>query len=158
VLYNNVVPSGSTPIHSSAFSYFKPKIKIADLDDPEAKLAAFIRDKTADSSRLLSGPRNGRLRILAERALVIDATGMPMNDKGLEEWWRRIQAIYLYKQEKELSHIKQTVRFFNQLKDEDFSELKEEFEFDYVVVDAQHKSDLPVLYKNRYFKLLEMPN
>jgi hypothetical protein len=157
VLYNNVAPSGSKLFNTPSLNYFKSKIKISDLDDPEAKLAAFIRDNTADSSRLLCGPRNGRLRILAERALVIDATGIPMNDKGLEEWWSRINVVYLRNQDKKLSHIKQTVRFYNQLKDEDFTELKEELAFDYAVVDAQHKSDFLVLYKNRHLKLLEMP-
>jgi|GEM_PF-2805001 len=157
VIHNNLLEEEPAYSKHIVFSYFSSNIEVSSLNDPEAELAHFIKQNTDTESRILCGPRNGRLRILAKRALVIDAYGIPMNDKGLEEWWSRLHAVYLQSQNRKLSHIQQTEQYYNELEDRDFLALEKEYDFDYVVVGKEHDSKLKMIYQNNYFKLLEMP-
>ncbi len=155
ILHNNLLSfSSETP---SYFSYFKVNYRISDLHDAEADIAKFIKENTPNDSRLLCGPRNGRLRILANRALVIEGFGIPMNDKGMEEWWSRLNQVYNRNSNRPLNHIRETEVNYNRLQDDDFYELRKKYNFDYVLVKANHKSELKELYQNSYFKLLEIP-
>ena len=155
VIHNNFFTAKTN--NTDLFKYFRAQVYLSDLNDAEADLASFIRANTSDESPLLCGPRNGRLRILANRALVVDAYGIPMNDKGMEEWWRRINEVYNRKKEIKLNHILQTEENYNKLEDQDFLRLQQKYDFDFVVVTKQHKSELQILYQNDYLKLLQMP-
>lgn len=134
---------------------FRPDFFSNSESNSEVDLANYIKANTNEESLLLVMPRQGRLRILANRALVVDGYGMPMNDKGLEEWWYRMNAVYNKGEEEGFKHIKVTLPNYNKLSDEDLLELQEEFNFQYAVVLTSKQSNLQVAYENKDFKLLD---
>ncbi|MEQ8910241.1 MAG: DUF6798 domain-containing protein [Vicingaceae bacterium] len=134
---------------------FRPDIFSDSETNSEVDMANYIKANTDKESLLLVMPRQGRLRIWANRALVVDGYGMPMNDKGLEEWWYRMNAIYNKESEEGFKHIRETGPNYNKLTDRDFLELQEEFDFQYAVVKASKETNHKVAYANEDYKLLD---
>lgn len=138
--------------------YFQPIVFPEDLQDSEAQMAKFMRQHTPKTSQFLVPPRQGRLRVLAERALIVDGSAIPMNDIGLREWWQRFNDVYNFNLREPLKHMKTSALNYSKLSDQDVTELQERYGFEYVVGFADQKTEFPVVYNNEHFKLIQIPS
>jgi len=134
---------------------FRPEIYSDSRVSSEVKLARYIKQNTSENSLLLVLLRLGRLRILANRALVVDGYSIPMNDKGLGEWWYRMNAVYNKGNKESFKHMKDTYLNYMKLSDSDLTDLQEEFKFNYAVIRTSVETKHPIVYENEYYKLVE---
>lgn len=153
-----VIPELSLPyrIAKPLEKRFRPEIYSDSKVTSEIELARYIKNNTPENSLLLVMPKQGRIRILANRALVVDAYSIPMNDRGLQEWWYRMNAVYNKRNESSFKHIKETMPNYMKLTDTDLINLQKEFKFNYAVVRASVKTKHHVLYENIDYKLVEV--
>jgi len=151
-----LVPKLSLPkgIEKRLEQRFRPEIYSDSKVSSEIELAKYIKNNTPENSLLLVMPKQGRLRILANRALVVDGYSIPMNDKGLDEWWYRMNAIYNKGSKNSIQHIKETYPNYLKLTDSDLSDLQKEFKFDYAVLRGSKSTSHQIVYENKQYKLI----
>lgn len=151
-----VLPKLSLPygIEKRLEKRFRPEIYSDTRVSSEVELARYIKNNTPENSLLLVLPKQGGLRILANRALVVDGYSIPMNDKGLKEWWYRMNAIYNKGNNTSFKHIKETVPNYMKLTDSDLTDLQEEFQFNYAVIRSSIETEHPIVYENKNYKLV----
>jgi len=138
---------------------FRPHITLDSYSDSGSEIANYIKYNTPENSLILVPPREGYMRIMANRALVVDGYSIPMNDRGIEEWWYRMNKVYnMGESEAPLTHIRETYANYMELTDEDLLLLKNEFNFQYAVVRTSASTQWPILYKNKEYKLLDFSN
>lgn len=152
-----LVPKLSLPyeVEKRLEKRFRPEIYFDSKINSEVKLARYIKNKTHEKSLLLVMPKQGRLRILANRALVVDGYSIPMNDRGLKEWWYRMNAVYNKGNNESFKHIKETHPNYMKLSDSDLSELQLEFKFDFAVISSSVETKHHIVYENEDYKLLD---
>lgn len=155
-----IVPQVELPeaIASRSEKYFRPKVYQTDEKFKESGVAAFIKENTPESSVLIVPAGKGSLRLLANRALVVDLIGIPMEDKGLIEWYSRLKNVYSLPKDVPLG-IKDNYNF-GVFKPEDslLIKLSSLYNASYAVVDKQKNTELEVLYEDNHFKLIDLSN
>jgi hypothetical protein len=134
---------------------FRPEIYSDSKVSSEVELARYIKNNTPENSLLLVMPKQGRLRILANRALVVDGYGIPMNDRGLKEWWYRMNAVYNKGNDISFRHIRETYPNYMKLTDSDLIELQEEFKFNFAVIKSSIETKHSIVYENEDYKLVD---
>jgi len=158
ILFNNLYTSSKND--SKFVRILTEKFVIAydydDIGQEAVALSDFIRENTPAKSKLLVPPRAGAIRITTNRALVIDAFSMPMNDRGIREWMYRMNQVYNRNSESPLREIRETIKNYNLLIDSDLLELRDQFNCNYAVFPSDYSTTIPVIYINSKYKLLQL--
>jgi hypothetical protein len=136
-------------------SILSPDIFIEDNPQGYRGLAGALRQHTPEDAVILCPAIMSELRLTANRALVVDFVGIPMEDEGMKEWYERIKKIHapLKKDPKiimdyDVNSIK--------LNDDELLEAKEAYGSEYAILQADKKTVFPVLYKDKNYQLVRV--
>ena len=72
----------------------QPIITLADDKDETYRLGEYLRNNSPENAVIMVPPQGLRLRLTAERAVVVDFKAFPFNDDAIREWYARIVFCY----------------------------------------------------------------
>jgi hypothetical protein len=132
-----------------------PDIFIEDAVQGYPDLAKALKRFTPDDAVILSPALMSELRLTANRALVVDFVGIPMEDKGMKEWYDRILTLHapLKKNPEiildyDLKNIK--------LSDAELRQAREQYGSEYAILQSSRKTVFPILYKDKRYQLIKI--
>lgn len=119
------------------------------LEKSKSDISNFIQENTNKNSLFLVPHDFGFLRVHSKRAIVVDYKSFPFQNKAMQEWYKRIENCYgLEKDEFENQ--------YRLLTDEKIMALYKEYGFDYAILHPETSTKIPVLYKNKDYKIVHL--
>ena len=132
-----------------------PDIFFEDTAQGYPKLAKALKQFTPNDAVILCPALMSELRLTANRALVVDFVGIPMEDKGMKEWYDRILALHapLKKNPEiildyDLKNIK--------LNDAELRHAGEQYGSEYAILQSNRETIFPILYKDKRYQLIKI--
>jgi hypothetical protein len=139
---------------------FYPQIKISyDIYDDAAKgVSDFARLKTDKDAVFVVPPNFGSFRYSSNRAIVVDRKCILFDDKGLLDWWNRINDCYgdIPKTSSYLSMNSQMISNYSLISKERILSLYEKYNAKYAVLFSETETDFEILYKDQNYKLVSI--
>ncbi|MBN1250558.1 MAG: hypothetical protein JXR51_05235 [Bacteroidales bacterium] len=135
--------------------YFNPKFSLSDYFDDETKIFEFIIKNTDKNDIFLSPPNFGKLRIFAQRAVIVDFKAFPFSDLAMKEWKNRIDNCYGKTNKSGFEALTDLENNYKNINTEKIKKLEKKYNFKYIILFSETKTELPVLYKNKTFKLVK---
>ena len=110
----------------------------------EMELYDWVKTSTETDSLFLVPPKLRGMRLFGERAIVVDAKGIPYDPRNLKEWNRRMALVRRFFEKQDLSQI---------------SKITTRYQPDYIVFNKRknHQAIGDVLFENRRFIVTRAP-
>ena len=136
--------------------YFNPKFTLSDYNDDETDIAKYISNNTDINAVFLTPPNFGKLRISAQRAIVVDFKAFPFSDIAMKEWKTRIDSCYGNTNFIGFEALSDLDNNYKSIDDKRIKELQQLYDFQYIVLYEETKTILPILYQNSSYKLIKI--
>jgi len=130
-------------------------LRIQDHRDPLDGVAEYARTHSDRDGLFLTPPRGERFRLVAERAIVVGALGYPNRPELFIEWRRRMHDCYKSAQTMQESTLDAQ---YHSISDGEILRLAKEYKFEGAVLFHDTVTQLPILYKDRAYKLVALPH
>lgn len=133
-----------------------PTLDYVDHHDRDAEMARALRQHTPAGALLLVPPHMGVVRVIGERAIVVDYKSIPFQDAAMLEWYRRMNRVYGEVDGGGFGALRQMDASWREVSDAHLQQLAKEFGADYAVLYAQTQTGLPVIYSNPDYQLVQL--
>ena len=139
---------------------FYPEINISyDIyDDGAEGISDFTRKETDENAIFIVPPHFGGFRHSANRAILVDRKCILFDDKGLSDWWRRINDCYgtISRKNSYLEMNQQIYTNYKSITRDKILSLHKKYNASYAVLYAETETDFKVLYQDDNFKLISI--
>ncbi|HYQ72686.1 MAG TPA: DUF6798 domain-containing protein [Gammaproteobacteria bacterium] len=133
-----------------------PQFELADHHDIEAQTARAVAEYTPVDAVLLAPPQYGLLRIIGERALVVDFKSIPFQDRKMREWRERMRIVYGNVKGGGFAAASALEENYRMVTDGHLLMLAERFGASHALLYAETVTRLPVLYENGSYRLVSL--
>jgi len=138
----------------SFLNHLYPDILYSDGQSDFHQVSRFVRNKTKKNSMFLIPPTLGGFRLMADRAVVVNWKSFPFQELAAVEWKKRILSCY-----GPLNSIGHTARDemtenYKKIDDIKIKELKTKYGFSHSVLFNKTKTNFPVIYENKKYKVV----
>lgn len=116
----------------------------------------FVKSSTPNNAIFLTPPNIPTFRLNAERAIVVDIKGFPLNEKAMLEWVERISDVLKYKFEGKQGLTDSVIERYKTLSEEDILVLQEKYNFSYAVFEKPKDLDFKVVYENEKYLVYQI--
>ncbi len=155
LLLPNLLPARFSASQSE-FIMSKPAFSLQDLKDQEADLGAFARQYTPTDAIILVDPEMSLFRLIAERAIVVDWKDFPFTDQNMVEWQQRLFDCYGVPKSIGFNGRNELSKLYAKITDDKLASLHIKYGFSYAVLHLETKSQYPVLYKTKGYKIVQI--
>ncbi len=123
------------------------------------EIALYAFNRTPKDAVFLTPPEFGRFRLTAQRAIVVDFKVASFQDDAMLEWKRRITDCYgdVAMDGSYEAKVEKMDRNYMAITKEKLLYLAKKYNATYAVLYSVTPVDLPVLFANRYYKLVSLP-
>ena len=135
---------------------FMPPYGLSNISKEKADIARFIKENTPSDALILSPVDFSYLRILSNRALVVDFKAFPFDDRSMKEWHQRIVNCYGTPKSTGFNMLPQLNLNYSNLTDTDLLRLKELYGIRYAVVSVNRRTKFPVVFQSQNFRVLNL--
>ena len=119
------------------------------------EIASALREHTLEDAVILCPAIMSELRLTAERALITDFAGIPMEDKGMEEWYKRIKAFHKPLKPEPRIILDYDLRNIH-LDEINLKNASRLYGFDYAILQNNFETALRPIYQSDSYKLVEL--
>jgi hypothetical protein len=131
-----------------------PVFELSDQHDIEAQTARAVAEHTPVDALLVVPPQFGLLRIIGERALVVDFKSIPFQDVQMREWRERMRSVYGDVEGGGFAAAAALEENYRMVTDEHLLMLAGRFGASHALLYAKTRTSLPVLYENDSYRLV----
>lgn len=135
----------------------RPVYSLADHRGDDADVARFARDHSDRDAVFHVPPDMGLFRLVARRAVVVDFKALPFSDAALREWRTRMRDAYGEVPGGGFPALARMDAHHRAVDDRRLAAIARRYGARYAVLYAQTRTQLPVLYENDTYKLVELP-
>lgn len=118
----------------------KPQILTPDYPEEVMQMAKIVKEQTFGDAVILSPPGFGGLRIVGERALVVDFKAFPFGDQAIREWHERVGFFYGWKPGYEFESMDKQkevqVSYYKNVAPQLLNSRHDAYPFDYAILDT----------------------
>jgi len=147
------------PLPNKIKSYYPIIEQYHDIYDYGGKdIADFSKANTSKDAIFLVPPNFGSFRGAAQRAIVVDRKCILFNDKGLLEWWNRINDCYgkvnvlsNYDEQRQMLSSN-----YNRISNEKINFLKNKYNISYAILDINTEIGFKMIFKDDQYKLIKI--
>lgn len=123
----------------------------------EVELVEYVQNTTSKHSIFLTPPNFGKFRLTAQRAIVVDFKSFPFQDTAMLEWQQRLFDSYGVPSTTGFAAAAEMEENYRLIDDSKLKTIAAKYDFDYVVLFAETKTDFPVVFENQSYKIIFMP-
>lgn len=131
-------------------------LSIEERLDDQAQIAKLARSIGDESAIWLIPPNLEQFRFIAARAVVVDFTSIPFTDGGLQEWNKRMKALYGETDQTGFKALQKMLQSYRSAPSTDLAH--ERFGADYAVLFADTPVSEPVLANAGRYKIIKLGN
>lgn len=133
-----------------------PVYSLADHRDMRAETARAAAKHTPPDAVFVTPPAFGVLRIIGERALVVDFKLLPLQDEGMREWRDRIRVVYGEVQGGGFTALHALEQAYRATTDVHLRELRDRYGATHAVLYSDTPTAMPVLYVNDSYRIVAL--
>jgi len=134
----------------------QPVLRLHDHKDSANQLAEFARTHTEKNAVFLVPYQGlGCFRIVGKRAVVIDFHGFSFTDTGLVEWKKRVIDCYSI-DGKTFPSPRKMISSYQHITTARILALSKKYGFSYAVLHSNTPSDLPIIFWNKDYKIVQL--
>lgn len=133
-----------------------PVFSLADHSDEDVRTAREIGRQTPPSALLIVPPHMGIVRVIGERALVVDYKSIPFQDAAMLEWYDRMQRVYGKVEGGGFEALQQMDDAYRGISQQQLMQLARRYGADYALLYSQTATGLPVVFKNQAYQLVRL--
>jgi hypothetical protein len=133
-----------------------PQFDFDDRRNNEAKAARAAASISSDDAVFITPPGFGLLRVIGQRALVVDFKAVPFQDSAIREWRERILAVYGDGEEGGFAASRKMDRVYRQINDDKLLELAKRYGASHALLYIETVTDLAVLYADDNYRIVEL--
>lgn len=122
----------------------------------EDEVALYARKATPETVVFLTPPNFGRFRLTARRAIVVDFKAFPFQDNAMLEWRTRLQDCYGSAEKTGFPAAREMDANYRSIPEQRLLMLARKYYASYAVLYSDTHCELPVLFKNRHYKLVRV--
>ena len=135
---------------------YVPIFTLTDVREPVDRVARFCRVHLPEAALVLTPPREGRFRLVAERAIVVDFKSPTTRDATMVEWRRRIADCYGAAEGGGFRAAEELDGQYRRMTDDRLEKLARRYGVTHAVLYSETPSRLAVLYEDERFKLVQL--
>lgn len=154
LLVNRACP---LPVIGEYLGRFNPIFTLADACDPTDRVALFCRDRLPAEAVVLTPPHEGRFRLVAERAVVVDFKCPTPRDSTMLEWRKRMADCYGDVEEGGFGAIRPMEENYRRMTDERRMDLARRYGATHALLFPETPTRFEVLYEDPIRKLVRIP-
>ena len=153
------IPTGSSKPWDVAnlFERYHPRFTLSDYSGDKADMARYAREHTAKDAVFIAPPLFGILRLVGERALVVDYKAFPFQDQAAKDWLRRIVDCYGIPKTTGYAAAGELDFNYFHIPDEVVRNLGSKYNASYAILYKKTETNLPVVYENATYRLVAIP-
>lgn len=155
LLVNRACP---LPVVGEYLGRFNPIFTLADACDPVDRVALFCRDRLPAEAVVLTPPLEGRFRLVAERAIVVDFKCPTTRDSTMLEWRKRMVDCYGVVEEGGFGAVRPMERNYRRMTDERRMDLARRYGATHALLFPETVTRFEVLYEDPLCKLVRIPS
>jgi len=133
-----------------------PVFRLSDQHDVEAQTARAVAEHTPVDALLVVPPQFGLLRIIGERALVVDFKSIPFQDMQMREWRERMRVVYGDVEGGGFVAAAALEDAYRSITDEHLLMLAGRYGATHALLYAETETSLPVVYDNDNYRLVSL--
>ncbi len=133
-----------------------PQFDFSDQRDEMAEAARAAGLHTPADALFITPPKFGLLRLIGQRALVVDFKAIPLQDGAMREWRERIRATYGDVDGGGFTASSNLDQAYRQIDDHKLQELAQRYGASHALLYAETVTDLPVLYTDKNYRIVEL--
>lgn len=133
-----------------------PVFSLADHRDEDIQTARKIGKLTPSSALLIVPPHMGIVRVVSERALVVDYKSIPFQDAAMLEWYDRIRHVYGEVEGGGFEALQQMDDAWRAVDQQRLRQLARRYGADYALLYSETNTNLPVVFKNQAYQLVRL--
>ena len=145
------------PLVGHQFAAMQPVFTLADAREPGDAVAAYCRASTPEDAIFVVPPLEGRFRIVARRAIVVDFKYAMVHDWAILEWRQRLADCYGAVTQSGFAAAGEMDWHYRSIPDEQLRYLRYRYGATFAVLYRGTPSSLPELYEDETYKLVEIP-
>lgn len=136
---------------------FVPVFDHSDQHNSKAMIARALLKVTPEDALLITPPEFGIVRVIGERALVVDFKSIPFQDQSMKKWYERIVDVYGHVSRGGFKAAKELDAAYKSISDKKLKRLGERYGANFAVLYKETKSLLPVVYTDEVYKVVQLP-
>ena len=142
------------PIVGEGIDEAGPKFDVEAVHADLVGVADYARTMTPVDALFIGPPERPAFRTMARRALVVDFWSIPFSDRGMLEWYRRIEECYAPFPNRGASGI--MTENWRVVSRERLASIARQYDADYALLYVQTDTDLSTLYADETFRLVDL--
>lgn len=119
-------------------------------------VARWAEQRTAPTTTFVVPPNLGAFRLLARRPVVVDFKVFPFGDRGMREWFERMRACCGEFDMSPDHPASEAIEGFRSLSGVALRELGRRYAATHALLRVEHEVDLPTLYEDERFRIVEL--
>lgn len=133
-----------------------PVFELSDQQGIEAQTARAVAEHTPVGALLVAPPQFGLLRIIGERALVVDFKSIPFQDMQMREWRERMRVVYGDVDGGGFVAAAALENAYRSVADAHLLMLAGRYGATHALLYAETATSLPILYENGSYRLVSL--
>lgn len=133
---------------------YPPRFTLTAYSDDKADMCRYVRDHTDKDGVFVAPPLFGVLRLIGERALVVDYKAFPFQDQAAKEWLRRIVDCYGMPKTAGYAAAQELDCNYHRIPDERLRNLRSTYSASYAILYNKSATTFSTIYENATYKLV----
>jgi len=135
---------------------FRPKIHLSDYSGDNIEIAKYIKQMTPKNAIFLTPPAFGELRLIGERAIVIDFKAFVFHEPEMIQWKERLLDCYGVPKYSGVDAEREFDNNYKTIKDSQIKYLRTKYNISYAILYKQTKTSFSIIDENFTYKLVEL--
>ncbi len=144
------------PRSMNKYILIKPTFSTNDASGELVELGSFAKQSTPKNAIFLVDPSQSLFRLTAQRALVVDFKDFPFSDSTMLEWQQRLFDCYGVPKASGFAGMDEMTDNYAKITDNQIAALHNKYGFSYAVLHHDTKSQYPVIFKTKDYKIVEI--
>jgi hypothetical protein len=133
-----------------------PLFDLSDHRDMKARTARAAAQYSEPDALFVAPPHFGLLRVIGQRALVVDIKSIPLQDGAMRDWRKRIRVVYGDVDGDGFVALAALDKAYRSTTDAHLRELAEHYGATHAVLYSETATDLPQLYANDRYRVVQL--
>lgn len=141
---------------SATLAAIAPKFDFHDQRHIAAETSRGVAAATPEDALLLAPPDFGLIRVIGQRALVVDFKNIPFQDQAMLAWFERMRTVYGKIEGAGFTAQQELVEAYKNINDRKLLNLSNQYKATHALLYTDTETSLPTLYKNANYRLVQL--
>lgn len=136
----------------------KPAITFEEMKSEEAKISLWVKEHTPSDAIFLTPPNFGILRLVGKRAIIADFKAIPMQDKAMLGWQKRLFDSYGEPVSSGFDALSEMSGNYEKLTKDRLRFLQSEYNISFAILYKNSLTDEPSIFESEKYRIIRVPN